>query len=626
MFKFLRKYNKLILAVGGVLLMITFLIPQAFKGTRDAGQHNVTIGTFANGDKMTGADLARAQAELQVLERTPYGGVPGLGRIDRPEHWYLLVHEAEKAGLVPTPNADQFEAETLAAIGGGEHNSQAIAEALAHLQGVARLVGLYQTNGLYSDRRLKTVAERMLRSVRADMVVIEAKAEAGDPEPDEAAIKAQLDKYADVLSGTPDSPFGYKVPDQFKLEWLKIPVESVREIVRASPEFDTIHQRQHWKKNESKTFPPLDAAQAVPDIVREDLLNKLTKQKTDEISRFVVDLFRQNRRALEEKDGFIVLPADWKQKMLDFQKVAADVQAKFPGIALPSYEAIGDRWLVVADLNKIEGIGEARNDKSGGRPMSTGQLVAAAKEFGGSPATPVQQDISGPPVADNQGSLYFFRLIATQPSHKPASVDEVRGKVVDDLKRIAKFEKLEAQAAEIERLAEKDGLLSVAINFNTIVQPETSVYLTQPFFLQQRFQSNMDFGRICSPLPVIGMHRPTVEKLVDYSLTLPKPVPANTLPDSARITVVPDKDHLSLVVAKINASKPLTQEMYEQLAAQNLITQLVMSEEPGSADAIKDAFSLKALEKRNSFTMARDSEKDKDAESAPPAGASAGVN
>ena len=30
MFKFLRKYNKWILAVGGTLLMIVFLIPQAF--------------------------------------------------------------------------------------------------------------------------------------------------------------------------------------------------------------------------------------------------------------------------------------------------------------------------------------------------------------------------------------------------------------------------------------------------------------------------------------------------------------------------------------------------------------------------------------------------------------------
>ena len=30
MFKFLRKYNKYILAVGGTLLLITFLIPFAF--------------------------------------------------------------------------------------------------------------------------------------------------------------------------------------------------------------------------------------------------------------------------------------------------------------------------------------------------------------------------------------------------------------------------------------------------------------------------------------------------------------------------------------------------------------------------------------------------------------------
>ena len=31
MFKFLRKYNKFILAIGGTLLMIVFLIPQAIQ-------------------------------------------------------------------------------------------------------------------------------------------------------------------------------------------------------------------------------------------------------------------------------------------------------------------------------------------------------------------------------------------------------------------------------------------------------------------------------------------------------------------------------------------------------------------------------------------------------------------
>ena len=31
MFKFLRKYDKWILAVGGTLLMITFLVPQAIQ-------------------------------------------------------------------------------------------------------------------------------------------------------------------------------------------------------------------------------------------------------------------------------------------------------------------------------------------------------------------------------------------------------------------------------------------------------------------------------------------------------------------------------------------------------------------------------------------------------------------
>ena len=46
MFKFLRKYNKYILAVGGTLLLITFLIPYAFTNVlQGMGQGKSTWAT-----------------------------------------------------------------------------------------------------------------------------------------------------------------------------------------------------------------------------------------------------------------------------------------------------------------------------------------------------------------------------------------------------------------------------------------------------------------------------------------------------------------------------------------------------------------------------------------------------
>ncbi|MFB3139019.1 MAG: hypothetical protein ACE10B_07350, partial [Phycisphaerales bacterium] len=101
MFKFLRKYNKYILAVGGTLLMITFLIPVAFESLLPvAGQRRAAwaqVGPDSQ-EKVTVADLAQIQQELQVLQALP--PLRGVGTIDQPEHWYLLVREAESAGLI----------------------------------------------------------------------------------------------------------------------------------------------------------------------------------------------------------------------------------------------------------------------------------------------------------------------------------------------------------------------------------------------------------------------------------------------------------------------------------------------------------------------------------------------
>ena len=64
MFKFLRKYDKWILAIGGSLLLITFLVPQAIQGLSEysaqTGASWATVGK--SGQKITQgeADMLRS--------------------------------------------------------------------------------------------------------------------------------------------------------------------------------------------------------------------------------------------------------------------------------------------------------------------------------------------------------------------------------------------------------------------------------------------------------------------------------------------------------------------------------------------------------------------------------------
>ncbi len=105
MLKFLRKYNKIILVIGGSLLMVAFLAPQAIQ---QLGQlQNRTVATM-DGRKVKERELFDAASELRAVNAL--GGTGGTANAllnlsqgtgaDADLHWYLLTKEAEAGGFV----------------------------------------------------------------------------------------------------------------------------------------------------------------------------------------------------------------------------------------------------------------------------------------------------------------------------------------------------------------------------------------------------------------------------------------------------------------------------------------------------------------------------------------------
>ena len=67
MFKFLRKYNKIILVVGGVLLMITFLIPEAIQRLgQSAGQSGASFASVGDGESVSAVTLDNLRRDPRV--------------------------------------------------------------------------------------------------------------------------------------------------------------------------------------------------------------------------------------------------------------------------------------------------------------------------------------------------------------------------------------------------------------------------------------------------------------------------------------------------------------------------------------------------------------------------------
>jgi hypothetical protein len=312
-----------------------------------------------------------------------------------------------------------------------------------------------------------------------------------------------------------------------------------------------------------------------------------------------------------------VLPADWSSKQMPLPQLAEDLRSRY-GIALPEYASRGDTWLKLDELPNLPGIGTATTSELGATPVGFNALVTAAKELGGSTTYTVQKGVAGPPVKDTEGNLYLFRITDADGSRVPHSVDEVRQQVIDDLKSQADYERVKASLATIEGAARENGLLQVALENNTIIQPQTGVYLWSTYMVQLMTQYQMPLTANPSSLPVIGADAKAVAAIIDRALQMPQDKPADLLPASDRVFAVAADDKLAVLVVEVTAQQPLTKESFNQLASMGALQQIVAIDEAAEARSIEKAFGYDVLAKRNGFAMKQDDE-DEDTSTAPAA-------
>ena len=84
MLKFLRQYNKFLLAGFGSILLLTWLVPSAVtEFARHSGAANATWATLADGQKVTIAQMQQLQRQMKVLEALNVPLLANLGEIGR---------------------------------------------------------------------------------------------------------------------------------------------------------------------------------------------------------------------------------------------------------------------------------------------------------------------------------------------------------------------------------------------------------------------------------------------------------------------------------------------------------------------------------------------------------------
>lgn len=612
MFKFFRTYNKIILVVGGCVLMVAFLIPQAVTMFAP-NPAKESIGTM-HGQKVVRGQAQSAAQELSLLRQLPFG----TGMITDSEiAWLMIQADAKEMGLYASDRevdlalqAINYDQERLLELAtnrrttvatiqnivrrwliaeqyrqtvmgtayrdprGGSpslavNRLQSINQSLQQMQQLGNLppqfrnqfiqFAIAEANGTrrLSAPLLAHFIQDNYASVTGRVALIRPDLEAA-AEPDEATLTEVFETYKNNLPGQGQPfPFGYMIPDRVKLSYLQVPMREVQ----AQVSVEYLDVLDAYKANPQRFADELGEA---PNTPTSEAVAQLTAELTDrkaellgsKISATVQSLLAENQRGQSQVDGYLELSEDFEPLAWDaIVKAVEDTH----GVTL---QTMGnpDEWIAVTDLESLPGIGQSMiGEGRDARPFTT--YVSATKTLVEDPSQVLrslrtQVSVASKTLRGFDGNRYLFRLTDAQTAHAPESLDEVRERVAADAKQIAAYEQLIAGAESWKTMTVAEGIDAAAEAGNTAVQDLPP------------FQKVAGTAGDPPMIPGVGVSRAFVDSAFGLVEAINDPqADVSALPIEQRVAVTPVPDAQvgpALAVYVLDGFEPLTRSGYEQ--------------------------------------------------------------
>jgi len=523
MLKFLRKYNKFILVVGGSLLMVAFLL----QGTLTQCQSDPRNITYAKlGDRTISLhEYNRAAAEVRALERIVPVATAFLDQGRKVDHWLLLTHEASRAGVVGD-DADganwipevaremarasvlqqysQFPPELLQRLLGMPQIRQQIEQqapqiegaivqrraqvaaaeglpveafdrALAKARGINRLVEAYRRAASVSDVRARQYADRQRDTAYVDAAFVPASAVIDRVEElSEDELRSHFERFKGTPPGGGDYGIGYLLPPRVRLEWMVLD----RDALARDLELDPIEVRKHYTRRRDEFPGEFEAERGrVERALRERIVDDILVEAGNAVQARV-----QEATASLETDGrFKVLPEGWDERMPRMEEIAQHVVERVKetlvevpvrdadegvNIPLPEVNVRDADWLTREDLQQLEGLSRAQY-RSGTIRIPFPDAVLRVRELGGRLPVPFQVGVplSSASFEDNQGNRYYVTVLDAREESPPDTFEEVADQVREDARTLAAYELLARRAEELRTLAVDEGLDAIVEHF-----------------------------------------------------------------------------------------------------------------------------------------------------------------
>lgn len=490
MIKLLQKYKMYVLVVGGVLIMVSFLLGDALRQINSFANDSQTM-YHVDGTKVSHSELNSASIHLEGIKRVINNDLmKSLKMDDDGTQWQLVTAAAEKAGLVGGPadgraialqiatmnltrqygteqagysdwkknfmsqtglNEQQADARInqladtyLASAGRSGNATLEGANALAEYRGLGRLLASYRDVPQTSANRITAEARRQLdvAMIKYIYVPLTEASIAAAPAPTPEEMQAQFEKHKDTTVGTGEDGVGYRQNDRVTYTWFSIDKAATSSAVRIDP--IEVQRRAIPRQTAEGTLDP-----AVRRQVEDEIRAEMTQRVIDDFSREVRAEFLRDSALLPDKNGYKVLPADWKKP-----DMAAAVSAALQ--RLPANERSA---LSVSTVNTVstpqdarafvmeKGIGTSMLSRTGQQPIFLRDVLFGAKELD-KPAGRVPAQVGLPittPFTGRDGTLYFAMLDSALPAASPKSLDEVRAQVEKDIRKAKALQTLKAE-------------------------------------------------------------------------------------------------------------------------------------------------------------------------------------
>ncbi len=501
MLKFLRKYQLILLAVGGSLLMVVFLLQPVLKSmTPDPNKRAVAM---IGDQEITLGEQVRANVELDVLERflPELFTLLGIDREHKADHWLMLKHEAERLGVMgvkqdgedwipelayglvvsqveiarrqgqrfTTEEINEMIDTTTAALqqrrqsmmrGNRFLNRDTFDQIMSEARGVMRLRRLYDSAPRLSEQSAIRAMVDLTTRVLTDQLVLGPELILDEiPEPSDDELAAQLERYKDTRpgdTGANEFGFGYMLPARVKLEWLVLDPNRIAESITPDP----VRVRRRWQEQNDGT-PFEDARADIEKQIKDETVTQIVSE-ADELIRGEI---LAAQRGLEKEGIYRKVPDDWEPP--SYERIAEDLVSAIKdrhGITLPMPTIIRrtDRWLTPADIRQLPGVGGAVF-RSGNKRVPTSSIPAMVRGIGTDTTVPVQigLPITDPVAFDTNGARYYITVLDARGDSPPDSIDDIRDQLVRDVKSLRAFERLSGKLDEYRRIAVEGGLIAV---------------------------------------------------------------------------------------------------------------------------------------------------------------------